>query len=126
VAAIDPQTFRVSADAPTVPVLVRLAWPELSIQQARARPTGSVVSIRGTVLVGTPFFSDLSTHLSDTSRALRMTGLTLLGGLPGNNPGDSVLVRGIVGQANGQPILSSGRLIRVATRPPPVPVPVTS
>jgi hypothetical protein len=126
VANIDPDSIRVSSATNQVAAAARLAWPELSIREARTRAPGTLVFIRGTILVGTPFFSDLSAHLSDTSRALRMTGLTLLGGLAGNNPGDSVVVRGIVGQANGQPILSSARLIRVATRPAPIPTPVTS
>ena len=126
VARINPDSIRVSSATNQVATAARLAWPESSIREARARAPGTPVFVRGTILVGTPFFSDLSAHLSDTSQALRMTGLTLLGGLAGNNPGDSVVVRGIVGQANGQPILSSARLIRVATRPAPIPIPVTS
>jgi hypothetical protein len=126
VARVDPDSIRVSAATNQVGAVARLAWPELSIREARARPPGTPVFIRGTILVGIPFFSDLSAHVRDTSQSLRMTGLTLLGGLAGNSPGDSVVVRGIVGQANGQPILSSARIIRVATRPGPIPVPVTT
>lgn len=126
VARVDPDSIRVSPATSQIGAVVRLAWPELSIREARTRPQGTPVFIRGTILVGIPFFSDLSAHVRDTSQALRMTGLTLLGGQTGNNPGDSVVVRGVVGQANGQPILSSARIIRVATRPGPIPVPVTT
>lgn len=126
VTAIDADSIRVAFAATDVGVSARLGYQEVSIRQARAAAAGSLVSIRGTILAGVQVFGDQSSHMADTSLALRMTGLTLVGGLAGHNPGDSVVVRGVVGQANGQPILSAARLIRVATRPAPVPVAVTS
>lgn len=126
VAAIEEDSIRVELAAPEVAVTARLGWEEVSIREARTRASGTVVFIRGTVSSGVQIFSDLSTHMADTSLAIRMTGLTLLGNLTGHNPGDSVVVRGIIGQANGQPILTSGRIIRVATRPAPIPTSITS
>lgn len=120
VADIDADSVRVTAAADQVSATARLAFPEFSVRQARLRPAGSRVSIRGVVLAGLQSFADQSSHLADTSVALRLTGLALLGGLTGNNPGDSVVVRGTLGQSNGQPVLTSGTLIRVATRPAPV------
>lgn len=126
VADIEADSIRVQLAAPEVSVTARLGYEEISIRQARGRAPGSRVFIRGTISAGVQLFSDLSSHMADTSQAIRMTGLTLLGNLTGHNPGDSVVVRGIIGQANGQPILTSGRIIRVALRPAPIPKSITS
>lgn len=126
VAAIDDEEVRVSASVDEVAVGVRLAYPEVSLRQARLLPAGTRVFVRGVVLSGIQVFSDQSAHVIDTSAAVRLTNVSLLGGLTGNTPGDSVVLRGTVGVANGQPILTGVRLTRVATRPAPVPKPVTS
>jgi len=126
VAAIEDDEIRVSAGASEVAVGVRLGYPELSIRQARLLPAGTQVFVRGVVLSGVQVFSDQSAHIADTSVAVRLTGVSLLGGLTGNTPGDSVVLRATVSQANGQPILAGARLTRVATRPAPIPKPVNS
>lgn len=126
VGAVESDSILVSLGAPEVSVTARLGWREVSIREARTRGPGSLVFIRGTISAGVQSFSDLSSHMADTSGAIRMTGLTLIGNLTGHNPGDSVVVRGIIGQANGQPILTSGRITRVATRPAPIPTSITS
>lgn len=126
VAAVEEDSIRVQLSAPEVAVTARLGYEEVSVREARTRVPGSRVFLRGTISAGVQLFSDLSSHMADTSQAIRMTGLTLLGNLTGHNPGDSVVVRGIIGQANGQPILTSGRIIRVATRPAPIPTSITS
>lgn len=126
VAQIDADSIRVSVLSPQVAASVRLAYPEVSIRQARLLPAGRRVFVRGLVLAGVQLFSDQSSHIADTSVAVRLTGVALQGGLTGNAAGDSVVVLGTVGQANGQPILGSARVTRVATRPAPVPKPVTS
>ena len=123
---VEDDSIRVSLTEPEVSVTARLAWEELSIREARTRGPGSLVFIRGKILVGVQAFSDLSSHMADTSLAIRMTGLTLLGNLTGHNPGDSVVVRGVLGQENGQPILTGGRILRVALRPAPIPKSITS
>jgi len=126
VSDVSPDSIRVTAVASQVPVTVRLAYPETSIRQARLLPPGRRVFVRGQILSGVQVFSDLSAHMNDTSVAIRMTGVALLGGLTGNSPGDSVVVVATTGQANGQPILTSATLTRVAARPAPVPKAITS
>lgn len=126
VARVDPDTLRARATAPEVGAVVRLAFEEFSIRQARNAPVGTRVFIRGTVSAGVQSFSDLSSHLADTSRAIRLLGVTLLGNLTGQNPGDSVVVRGTVGQVLGQPVLLNAQVLRVATRPAPIPASITS
>lgn len=126
VADIDQDSIRVAAIAPQVGATVRLAYPELSIRQARLLPAGRRVFVRGLVLAGVQLYSDQSSHMADTSRAVRLTNVALLGGLTGNAAGDSVVVLGTVGLVNGQTVLSGARVTRVATRPAPVPKPVTS
>jgi len=126
VSDISPDSIRVTAIANAAGVTVRLAYPESSIRQARLLPPGRRVFVRGLVLAGVQLFSDQSAHMIDTSVAIRMTGVALLGGLTGNNPGDSVVVVATTGQANGQPILTSATLTRVTPRPAPVPKAVSS
>jgi len=126
VAGIDMDSVRVAAIAPQVSATVRLAYPELSIRQARLLPVGRRVFVRGLVLAGVQLFSDQTSHMADTSLAVRLTGVALQGGLTGNAPGDSIVVLGTLAQVNGQPVLGNARVTRVATRPAPVPKPVTS
>lgn len=126
VADVDADSIRVAALTPQVLVSARLAYPEVSIRQARLLPAGRRVFVRGLVLAGVQLFTDQSSHMVDTSLAVRLTGVALQGGLTGNSPGDSVVVLGTVGLANGQAILTSVRLTRVTTRPPPVPKSITS
>lgn len=127
VADIDIDTVRVAAGAQTgVAVSVRLAFQEVSVSQARLLPAGRRVFLRGTVLSGIQSFADQSMHIADTSRAVRLLGVSLVGGLTGNNPGDSVVVLATVASANGQPVLNPSRVTRVATRPAPVPSSVTT
>lgn len=126
VGKIDPDSVRVSAAADTVSSQARLEWEGWSIRSARSAAAGTRVFLRGRISAGVQVFADQSSHMADTSAAIRMTGVTLLGNLTGNNPGDSVVVRGIMGQENGQPVLTSARLLRVALRPAPVPTSITS
>lgn len=126
VADVSPDSVKITATADAVTAQARLAWDEVSLRDARNLAPGARVFVRGIVSSGLQVFADQSTHMADTSLAIRMTGLTLLGGLTGNNPGDSVVVRGVMGQENGQPVMTSGQLRRVATRPAPVPKSVTS
>lgn len=126
VAKVENDSVRISLAAPEASATARLAWEEVSVREARGRPEGSRVFLRGTILSGVQIFSDLSSHMTDTSLALRMTAVTLVGGLTGNNAGDSVVVRGVLGQANGQPVLTSARVTRITTRPAPIPKSVTS
>lgn len=126
VAKITTDSLRVAAIAPQVSATVRLAYPEVSVRQARLLPAGRRVFVRGQVLAGVQLFSDQSSHMADTSVAVRLTNVALQGGLTGNAAGDSVVVLGTVALVNGQPVLSSARVTRVATRPAPIPKPVTS
>jgi hypothetical protein len=126
VAGLLVDSVRVSALVPQVAVSARLAFPEVSIRQARLLPAGRRVFVRGLVLAGVQLFTDQTSHIADTSLAIRLTNVALQGGLGGNAAGDSVVVLGTVALANGQPVLTSARVTRVATRPPPVPKAITS
>ena len=127
VADIDIDTVRIAAAAQAgVAVSVRLAFEESSVRQARLSATGQRVFIRGIVLSGIQSFADQSMHIADTSGSVRLLGVTLVGGLTGNNPGDSVVALATVASANGQPVLNPSKVTRVATRPAPVPSPVAT
>jgi hypothetical protein len=69
-------------------------------------------------------FRDTTSHLSDSSGAIRLTRVALRGGLTGNNPGDSVSVLGVTSSRAGQPTLDQAVISRFGTRPEPIPLPV--
>ena len=123
---IEPENFSVSATDSTTEVLVRLGYQEVSIRAARGLPVGRRVFLRALVLSGVQSFRDTTSHVSDSSGYLRLTRVSLVGGLTGNNPGDSVSVLGVTATRSGQPVLEQTSLIRFATRPAPVPVPIST
>jgi hypothetical protein len=126
VAAIDSAVIRlVAADTNTF-VLVRLGYPEVSIRQARLSPPGRRVFIRGVILAGVQSFRDTTSHVADSSSQIRLTRVVLLGGLLGNNPGDSVSVLGHTSTRDGQPTLDNAGVARFAVRPPPIPLAVST
>ena len=126
VAAVEPSTIRLVAADTNVGVLSRLAYPEVSIRAARALPPNRRVFIRGVILAGVQSFRDTTSHVADSSGQIRLTQVVLLGGLLGNNPGDSVSVLGLTSTRAGQPTLDNARIARFATRPPPIPLPVST
>ncbi len=109
----------------TAQVVIRLSYPSLSIRQARQQAVGKRVMVRGLVLAGVQSFRDTTSHVRDTSVAIRMTRVFVRSG-GGNNPGDSVTVLGTVSSRDGQPTLDQAVVTVFATRPAPVPLPVTS
>lgn len=126
VAQIQFSDIRLSLTDTVKAVLVRLAFPVKNIKEARQSAPGQRVFVRGIILAGIPSFRDTTAYLADTVGTIRLTQVSLLGGLVGNTPGDSVAVIGTTGTRAGQPILTLARITRVGTRPPPIPLPVTT
>ena len=126
VAAIDSSIIRLEATDTNTFVLVRLGYPEFTISAVRALPPGRRVFIRGIILAGVQSFRDTTSHVSDNTGQIRLTGVALLGGILGNNPGDSVSVLGTTSTRAGQPTLDQAAITRFGTRPPPVPLPVST
>jgi hypothetical protein len=110
----------------TTDVLVRLSYPEISLRQARAAAAGKRVFVRGVVLAPYPLFRDGSAFISDTSGPIRLTSLTLRGGLGALVPGDSVTVLGVTSSSLGQAILDQAIVTRLTSRPAPFPSIITS
>ncbi len=121
VAQIDTTHITVAQGMDTVRVSVRLAYPELTVREARATTPGRRVFLRGVILAGVQSFRDTTSHLSDSSGAVRLTDVTLRGGLAGNSPGDSVSVLGAVASRDGQPTLAQAIIARFGARPSPLP-----
>ena len=121
VAAIDSANIRLLSGGDDQGVLVRLSYPEVSIRQARALPLGKRAFIRGVVLAGVQSFRDTTSHVSDSSGQIRLTRVSLRGGLTGNAPGDSVSVLGTASVRTGQPTLDLALISRIGTRPAPTP-----
>lgn len=122
VASTTADTLRLETSPDTVGVNIRLTFPEVSVRRARTLPTGKRVFLRSIVLAGVQSFRDTTSHVVDSSGALRLTRVVLRGGLTGNSPGDSVSVVGVIATRSGQPTLDQAVLTRFATRPQPVPV----
>ncbi|MGE0555792.1 MAG: hypothetical protein AB7R55_20360 [Gemmatimonadales bacterium] len=122
VGRIDSSEVRLETTPDTLQVTVaRLSYPEVSLREARNLPQGKRVFVRGVVLVGVQAFRDTTSHVSDSSGAMRLTRVSLRGGLTGNNPGDSVSVLGITSTRAGQVVLDQAVVSRFGTRPPPIP-----
>lgn len=126
VAAVDSSNVQLVNGGPAIGVVARLAFPEVSLKAVRSLASGKRVFVRGIILAGVQSFSDTTSHLADTSGTLRLTEVSLAGGLAGNNPGDSVVVLGRTGVRATQPVLTQSRVIRLATRPAPIPSPVST
>jgi hypothetical protein len=121
VAAIDSTNIRLSAGDPNRQVVVRLGYPEVSIRAARALPPGRRVLLRGIILAGVQSFRDTTSHLADTSGQIRLTRVSLRGGILGNNPGDSASVIGTTSTRAGQPTLDLSVITRLSGGPAPIP-----
>lgn len=121
-AAIDPGRLQVRALGDTsFQISVRLSFVVVSIKGVRSGVPGKRVLIRGMVLAGVQSFRDTTSHVQDTSGFIRLTRVTLRGGLTGNSPGDTVAVVGTISSRNGQPTLDLAVITTFGSRPPPVP-----
>ena len=106
--------------------LIRLGYTEVSLAQSRRLPAGRRVFVRGKVSVPLQIFRDTSTFITDTSGSLRVLDARPLPGQVGNNIGDSVLVLGTTGQAQGQGVLLNGSVRTVAHGLAPIPLVVSA
>lgn len=126
VQAVDSSLIRIEVTDSITPVLARVGYPEVSIRQVRTLPANRRVFIRGIVLAGVQSFRDTTSHVSDTSGYIRLTRVSLRGGLTGNVPGDSVSVLGRTSSRAGQPTLDLAVVSRFGTRPAPIPLPLST
>ncbi len=120
VANIDITDISISQNHDTAGVVIRVAYPELTIRQARAAAPGKRVFIRGVVLAGVQVFRDTTSYVADSSGSIRLTEVALRGGLVGNTPGDSISALGTISSRLGQPVLARALVGRFGSRPPPV------
>ncbi len=126
VAAIDSSGVRVMIADTNTNVAIRLSFPEISIRQARLLPAGKRAFIRGVILAGVQSFRDTTSHIVDSSGQIRLTRVSLRGGLTGNTPGDSVSVLGVASSRAGQPTVDLAVVSRFGQRPAPIPLPLSS
>lgn len=120
---VDPNPLVLSAtpDTGQVGITIRLEYPSASIRQARVSPPGKRLMIRGLILAGVQSFRDTTAYVQDTSGYVRLTRVSLRGGLTGNSPGDSVTIIGSTSSRSGQPTLDLAIITLVGPRPAPVP-----
>jgi len=126
VAAVTPATLRIRFDQGILDLTVRLAYPELPMQEARQGSPGRRVLVRGLVLAGVQSYRDTTSYVQDPTARLRITRVSLRGGLTGNNPGDSVVVLGTISSRAGQPTLDQAIITLLGLRPAPIPFPLTT
>ena len=121
VAAIDTAAnIKLTATVDSARALIRLGYPELTLRQARALPSGKRVFVRAIILSGVQAFRDTTSHVSDSSSAMRMTRVVLRGGLTGSTPGDSVTVLAVTSTRVGQPTLDQAIVSKFGARPAPI------
>jgi hypothetical protein len=106
--------------------LIRLGYTEVSLAQMRTMPVGRRVFVRGKVTVPLQVFRDTSTFITDTSGSIRILSTRTLPGQTGNNYGDSVLVLGTTGRAQGQAVLLNGLVRTVAFGISPIPLVISA
>jgi hypothetical protein len=87
---VDTNEVKVTFPEDTTVAFARLGYPEYSVREVRNLPLGRRVFIRGVILAGVQSFRETTSHVTDSSLAIRLTRVSLKGGLTGNNPGDSV------------------------------------
>ena len=126
VANIDLTDVAISQNDDTAGVVIRVAYPELTVRQARAAAPGKRVFIRGVILAGVQVFRDTTSYLADSSGSIRLTDVALRAGLVGNIPGDSVSALGTISSRLAQPVLARALVGRFGSRPPPVALIVNS
>ncbi|MEO8448388.1 MAG: hypothetical protein ABI647_01285 [Gemmatimonadota bacterium] len=126
VQAIDSANIQVAANTAADSVAVRIGYPEVSIRQVRGMAAGRRVFIRGIILAGVQSFRDTTSHVADSSSQLRLTRVSLRGGIVGNSPGDSVSVLGSTSSRSGQPTLDNALISRIGARPAPVPTAIST
>ncbi len=123
VAAIDTAAdLKLTATVDSARALIRLGYPEVTLRQARALPPGKRVFVRAVILAGVQSFRDTTSHVSDSSSAMRLTRVSLRGGLTGNNPGDSVSILGVTSTRVGQPTLDQAIVAKFGARQAPLPI----
>jgi hypothetical protein len=126
VAAIDSGSVQITFVVPARVAIIRLAYPEATIAQARSMPVGQRVFLRGLLTSFAQAYRDGSVHLSDATGYLRLTHVTFLGGGTGNNLGDSVTVLARTASENGQPTADQARVARLAAHAAPIPIALTT
>ncbi|UCG88188.1 MAG: Ig-like domain-containing protein, partial [Gemmatimonadota bacterium] len=86
------------------------------VATARSKPIGDTVRVEGIVLSSPNTFGDNTLHLSDTSAAIRGTGISASVFV-----GDSVRLAGLLGLVSGQPVIESAGVTKLGTSMVPDP-----
>jgi hypothetical protein len=119
VTTLSPPRIAVFSTGPTPLIQAALAFPRVTVAEARAAPAGRHVAILGVVLAGRQSFVDTSAHIADGSGAIRLLSVTNLNAGTTNLPGDLVAVTGVVAARDGQPVLDQARVTLLGIAGPP-------
>ena len=87
--------------ADTVTVRIGIAYPTYTVAEARLLPVGRRIFVRGVALAPIDSVADDALFIEGDDRGIAITGLSL----SGFTPGDSVLVSGVTGLRDGQPVV---------------------
>ncbi|HEX6559499.1 MAG TPA: hypothetical protein VF021_08550 [Longimicrobiales bacterium] len=114
---IDSLQVRVVA-ADSVPVVVMLSYPALSVAAARALPAGRRVFVEGVTLNAWVTFGDSTLHVADSTGAIRAT--RVLSGAVAT--GTRVRVLGTTELRDGQPTITDVTVVQLGSGqvPPPL------
>lgn len=123
VAVVTPRSIRVSPDD-SVGVTVGVAYPRVTVTEARAATFGRRVFLEGVALNAAVAFGDTTVHVADITGAIRATRVRQSPQAVG--VGDSVRFLGTVRSRAGQPTLDDVTPFPVAFGQLPTAVEVTS
>jgi hypothetical protein len=90
--------------------LTQIQLPVMSIQAARALPSGQTAVVVGVALNSTSMFSDTSVFVEDTSGAIRLTRLRTT-----VTVGDSLRIQGTTSSRSGQPTIDGATATKLGT-----------
>jgi hypothetical protein len=99
-----------------------VAFPEVTVAQARALPAGKRVTVSAVALNGWASFSDASLHIADATGALRAVRVRAVSAFAG----DSVRLVGTLGFQGGQPVLFDALPFVLGQSAQPAPQTVTT
>ncbi len=107
---VDTSTITLRPDD-TLAVQITVAFPQLTIAQARAAPLGKKMFIAGVALISRGLFGDTTLHLGDATSAIRMTAVKSAVVFIG----DSIRALGTRSTRDGQPTLNQATIFPLST-----------
>jgi hypothetical protein len=99
----------------TLAIRITVAFPELTVAQARVAPSGKKMFVVGVALISRGLFGDSTVNISDTASAIRLTNVRTQFVVTG----DSLRVLGTRATRDGQPTIDRGNIFTLSINADP-------